>query len=318
MQPFFRNLFNPKGAKVVQALLFFLFFYLYLWRSIQPNLIYHGGGQITNFPIFYTDSYFFKDTVLHPGGLIEYLSAFLSQFLILSWAGSIVLTAHAFLVCLFTRFILKKAGALWYNFLSFVPATFLLITYNSYTYHFTATLALLAALAFSAFYIKYESDKKIPNFLLFLFLFILLYLIAAGLSLYFALLCVLYQLLIKRRYTIGLAGCAAAILSGLILTRFVFNLRLDSLYYSKLLIFSSRALHYPDRRFAWATSLIYFLLPLLISVFGIWRMFFEKSFLAFINKIKEKWKLHKAKKAKRWEAQAAFRAGLSRWSIRIG
>jgi hypothetical protein len=292
----FASLLNRDKSKTIRSLIFFAALFLYLWLLVQPNLIYHGGGQITNFPIFYTDLSFFNDTVWHPGGLIEYLSDFLSQFLIFSWAGSIILTLHAFLFCLFTGYFLKRSGIALYSILSFIPAILLFLTYSSYTYHFTATLALLAALIFSALFIKYQTDKLIQSLSLFLLLFILLYLIAAGLSFYFALLCVLYEVFIKRRFLSGLLDCAIALLSGLILTQFIFNLSLDNLYYSKLFTFSTKITLYPDRRLIGATFALYILLPLLVIVFGIWRLLFEKSFLALVNKIKVKFNPHKANK----------------------
>lgn len=311
------SLLNRDNGKSIRSLIFFAVFFLYLWLIVQPNLIYYGGGQIANFPIFYTGLSFFNDTFLRPGGPIEYFSDFLSQFLILSWAGSLILTVHAFFVCFFAGYYLKKISFPWYNILSFVPAILLLITYDSYTYHFTANLALLAALVFSALFIKYETDKKIPCVLLFIFLFVLSYLIAAGLSFYFALLCILYQVLIERRFLSALLNFASALLLGFLLTQFFYNLRFDYLYYTKLLPFSDRLPHYPDRRLIPVIYFTFLLLPLLVSVFGIWRLLFEKKVLSFINAIKN---ASKSRNAEKWRKKTvAVRAkpafGKSRFFI---
>lgn len=184
-----RNFLNLKRVKINLTFVFFALFYLYLLLQVKPNLIYHGGGQLTNFPVFYTGWTFFLKTACHPGGLIEYLSAFLSQFLYFSWTGAIVLTIHALLFCLFTRYFLKKIQIGGYNIISFIPAVLLLVTYNSYTYHFTITLALLTALIISCLFVLVEPKNKIFSILLFLFLSATLYLIAAGASLFFILLC---------------------------------------------------------------------------------------------------------------------------------
>ena len=297
MNLFSLNLFGRYKGKAVQNLIFFTLFYLYLWLIVRPSLIYYGGGQIRYFPLFLTGWPFFNETVLRPGGLTEYLSGFFSQFLIFSWSGSLVLTVHALLVCLFTRYILKKTAFRWYNIFSFIPAILLLLTYNSYTYHFTATLAFLEALVFSSVFIKFQTDKRIPEFLLFIFLFILLYVVATALSFYFALLCCIYTCLIQRRYLSGLFNFTIAVLTGVILTLWVFDLRLDDLYYSNLLTFSNSYNVYPELRLIWATYLIYLLPPMLVGIFGFWRVLLEKRFLALFNTIiKDKSKSHKFKK----------------------
>ena len=83
----FRKLLGQNMGGPARSLLFFIFFYLYLWLGVDLHLIYHGGGVITNFPPFYKDWAFFREFVTYPGGLVEYISAFLSQFLYYPCAG---------------------------------------------------------------------------------------------------------------------------------------------------------------------------------------------------------------------------------------
>ena len=204
---------------------------------VKPHLIYHGCGEITNFPVFYKGWAFFNEVVPHPGGPIKYLSDFLSQLLYYSWAGAFVLTVHALLICVFIEYFLKKIGIARPRIISIIPSVLLLITYNGYTYHFTTALALLAALIFASIYVRIAPKDKVLNVLLFLFLSVVLYLIAAGAYLYFSLLCCIYEIFFRRRFLAGLLYGALAVCVGYILGVLVLKVSLIDVY-SELLPFS--------------------------------------------------------------------------------
>jgi len=275
------------GRKISGAA-FFLAYYFYLWLAVKPNLIYHGGGMITNFPVFYKGWAFFNELVRQPGGPVEYASFFLSQILFLSWAGALVLTIHAFLTCVLTGYFLKKIQITWLSLISFIPAVLLLTTYNLYAYHFTTTLALLIALAFSCLYVTIDAKNKFLNALLFLFLFAVTYLIAAGASFYFVSICAAYEIFFRRRWLAGLLSCILAAIIGYILGVWFFDVSPAQLY-SKLLPFSSEIIAYPDRRrMIGAVYALYLLLPSVMTVIVIWRLLLEKTLITFIKNIKAK------------------------------
>ncbi len=71
-------------GRFIRSLIFFIGFFLYILLIVDLRLIYHGAGEIKNFPSFFKDWAFFREFVSHPGGLVEYTSAFLSQFFILA------------------------------------------------------------------------------------------------------------------------------------------------------------------------------------------------------------------------------------------
>ncbi|MHC4418598.1 MAG: DUF6057 family protein, partial [Planctomycetota bacterium] len=144
----YRKLSNQSLGRAARTLLFFILFYLYLWLEVDLRLIYHGGGMITNFPVFYRGWTFFHPFLSYPGGPVEYVCAFLSQLLYIGWAGAIVVTAQAWLICLCTGYFLKTIRASGLRLLRFVPPVLILITYTQYTYHFVTTTALLTSLLF--------------------------------------------------------------------------------------------------------------------------------------------------------------------------
>ena len=90
----------------------FLFvpFFVYLWLAVEPRLIFHGAGVITNFPSFYTTRQFLVEHLSYPGGPVEYLAAFLSQLFYYSWLGAIVVGVQAWLLYLCVAHMLRSAG----------------------------------------------------------------------------------------------------------------------------------------------------------------------------------------------------------------
>ncbi|MEN6337012.1 MAG: DUF6057 family protein, partial [Phycisphaerales bacterium] len=110
---------------------FFGLMFAYLWLWVQPALIY-SCGTITNFPVFYKGWPFFGQTVQMPGGLVQYLSAFVSQLFYYSWAGAAVIAVQAWAICACTGYLLRKAGLPGARLLRFVPAIFILVAYARY------------------------------------------------------------------------------------------------------------------------------------------------------------------------------------------
>ena len=76
----------------VDSGLFFLLFYLYVWRVIDPRLIHHSLGILTPYhPFFFSTGWpFFREHLARPGGLAEYAARFLSQLYGFGWAGALM------------------------------------------------------------------------------------------------------------------------------------------------------------------------------------------------------------------------------------
>ena len=171
---------------VFQGLVFFVLFYLYLWLVVETHLIYHGAGMFANFPAFFRDWTFLAGFMSYPGGPVECFSALLAQFFYYSWAGALVVTLQAGLICICVDYFLKAVGAARLRWLSFIPPILLLIFYNQYTYHFTTTMALLTVLLFVCLYLKVTPKNKLYALAVFLVLSIVLYYISVGAYLVFA------------------------------------------------------------------------------------------------------------------------------------
>ena len=68
MPDLFRKLSNKKLGRPIRNFVFFILFYLYLLLDVDLRFIYHGGGEIGNFPDFFRGWEFFHKFVSYPGG----------------------------------------------------------------------------------------------------------------------------------------------------------------------------------------------------------------------------------------------------------
>ncbi len=258
----FRKLSSQNLGEPIRSLVFFILFYLYLWLDVDLRFIYHGAGVITNFPAFFRGWEFFQGFISYPGGPVEYLSAFLSQFFYYSWAGALVVTLQAWLICVCTDNILKAVNAHNLRCVRFIGPILLLVTYTQYTYHFVTTVALLAALFFVCLYIKITTKSKLFGLVVFLILSVILYTIAGGAYLLFAVLCAIYELLFKRRWQMGLVYLLSAPVIPYVEGVLVLGVSIINAF-TDLLPFSWKILSYPDsKRMVIIVYILYLLLPL--------------------------------------------------------
>jgi len=278
----FRKLSHQNLATEMRSLVFFILFYLYLWLEVDLRLIYHGAGTITNFPVFFRGWAFFKQFISYPGGLIEYLSAFLSQLFHFSWAGALVVTVQAWLICICTDYLLKTIKAARLRWLRFAPPILLLILYTQYIYHFPAATALLTALLVACLYIRLTTAKKPLLLPLFLLLSVTLYYMAGPAYLFFAALCVIHELLFERRWQMGLIYLAFAAIIPYVIGSLIFRVRaIDPASNLLLLVWQTfpwkTPFMPPRHKLLILVRALYLLLPLTALAFGLWRILFEKK-----------------------------------------
>jgi len=259
-------------AGAVQSLVFFILFYLYLWLKVDLRLIYHGGGVITNFPVFLRGWTFFQQFTAYPGGPVEYLSALLSQFFYYSWAGAFVVTLLAWLICVCTGYFLKAINASHFRYVRFIPLILLLITYTQYTYHFVTTTALLVSLFFVCLYLRITPTSRLISLIIFLVLSVVLYYIAGGAYLLFAVLCSIYELLFRRYWQIGLLYLLSAAVIPYVEGAFIFGTNITDAF-SKLLPFSWEITpREPRKRMITIVYILYLLLPLTALGLALWQI----------------------------------------------
>ena len=272
----FPNLSSQDLGGLIRSFVFFILFYLYLWLDVDLRLIYSGGGVITNFPVFFKGWAFFQKFISYPGGPVEYTAAFLSQFLHIGWAGALVVTLQAWLICVCTGYFLKAINYPRLRWVRFVPPILLLIIYSQYAYHFVTTMALLAALIFVCLYLKMVTKgPRLGWFHLAVFfvLSVILYYVAGGAYLLFAVLCATYELLFIGRWQMGLLYLLSAAVIPYAKGVLIFGVSIIDAF-SDLLPFSWKIISYESRkRMVVIIYILYLLLPLTTLAGGLWRKF---------------------------------------------
>ncbi|MHC4203255.1 MAG: DUF6057 family protein [Planctomycetota bacterium] len=265
---------------LLQYFLFFALFYLYLWLYVDLRLIYHGAGVITNFPVYYKGRAFFLPFLSYPGGAVEYLSALLSQFFYYSWVGALVVTVQAWLLSVCMDYLLKSAKLARIRLICFLQPILLLVIYTRYAYHFPTTMALLIALLFACLYLRItlSRGKILSCFSTFLFLSVILYYLAGGAFLLFAVICAIYELVIRFRWKIALFYLLTAAAVPYILGLYIFQVSiLDA--FCNCLPFSWKILYYEARkREVTIAYLLYLFPPLTLFVFGLLQVLWKRLY----------------------------------------
>ncbi len=207
---------------------FFALFYLYFWQWIQPVLFYQSQQ-----PVFFFGSRFFEGFLNYPGGLTEYAGAFMSQLFYFSWAGALLITFFAWLLYFETRVLIKwLIGVKDVRIVHFVPSMMLLSMHSRYHHELAITLGLVLMLGFLILYIRISGIRPLFSFIFYLILAAMVHYLTGGHFLFFALLCALIELVVRRRLLLA-AGCAlfALILPYLgYMSIYITNLR-DAYFY---------------------------------------------------------------------------------------
>ncbi|MHC4295863.1 MAG: DUF6057 family protein [Planctomycetota bacterium] len=264
--------------RLLQEFPFFVFFYLCLLLYVDLRLIYHGAGVITNFPVFYKGLAFLLPFLSYPGGPVEYISAFLSQLFHYCWAAALIVTIQAWLISLCTGYILKAANLARIHSIRFVAPILLLVLYAQYTYHFPTTMAFLAALLAACTYLKatVSLDKIFACVIVFLILSVIVYYLAGGAFLLFALVSAIYETSFRSRPKTSLIYLLSAAVVPYVLGLLIFRLSIIDAFTDSL-PFSWKILNYTARKRAITiVYVIYLLAPVTLLLGGLWRLLGRK------------------------------------------
>ncbi len=258
---------SPGRYAVLVPAAFFLFFFLYIWLRIEPRLFYHAFGVYIDWPEFSTDPVFLWQSLSHPGGPVEYVAAFLSHWCYYSWAGALIITCLASLLCAGTNALARLAGAARGTLLCYLPALAILILYGRYSHLLTTLLALLAAVWFSVLYGILPLRKSVYRLGAFVVMFCILYYIAGGAGLLFALLAAIHELRSRRLLT-GVLILVSAPAGPFVLSRIWFSPTVRDAYLL-LLPFDTKSMLGIDSVSRIVSRALYLLIPLIIALLAL-------------------------------------------------
>jgi len=195
-------------------ILLFCCFFLYIWLFGDTRLIYHAFGRFMDYPGFFTGWQFLGATIDHPGGIVEYVTGFLSQLYYYPVAGAIVITIVVSLTCLATAMLFSFAG---FNSLAgiigYTPVIFFLSMHNQSGHPLVIFVPLLVNLWVLVLYEKIRLQGFTSRCCLFVVMFILLYFVTGAFALLFGILAAGYELFVRRRI---LSGVLYILLTGLV------------------------------------------------------------------------------------------------------
>ena len=296
------------GSKL-RGMIFFLLFYLFLSVYVDLRLLYHVTGAtvgISGFPCEW--SYFFE-TLSLPGGLVRYISVFLTQFFMFRWIGPVVVVLQAWAIALCIDRIVVKCDGKWFGWAGYVPAIVILFFYTSYVHHFETTTAMLVVLGLFNLYITVGSEKLQKSLVRFVVLMVIAYYFAAAGSLLFVVMCGVYELAVKKRTIAGvgclLLGAAVPLLIG------IYGFQVSHIEaYGELMPWSWRIAKYDllNRMIPWLYGM-YGCVPACLLLMG----FFRKSERAKRSSNKKTKKDKKKSRQKMRLAGSDSSSGVKRW-----
>ena len=257
---------------LIQTCVFFLMFFMFVWLWIDPKLIYHGHGQSVIYPICTSKMNTFSGYPAFPGKTTMYVAARLSHYYYYSWAGALIITIIAWLLCVGTgKFITTVSGGRL-RWLRFIPAIFLLAQHGRYyPFLLAENLALLIALFFLYLYIRIPLQAAWFRFVFFMVFSAVIYATAVQLFLVFVLLCGIFEFFNNRRWLVGFSVFFSVLLIPYLTNTFVFDLNLSDAYH-RILSFPLQ-LTLKEKILAYS---FFSFFPIAGFGCGIWRFFAEK------------------------------------------
>ena len=199
-------------------LLFFVLCFFYLWLVVEPHLIYHGFGTLLpDASPFAAGWSFLMDSLSMPGGPVIYASGFLSQGYYHSWLGAGIIVLAGFCLGELSRRHFVLAGFVHGSLLALFPAIMLFLIYSQYNHPLSACLAislgLVLSLTFEKLPLRQPLLRALAGCLMAVFGF---WLGGAGTWLAFALMALVHEVVVHRRWmaiTLALSASAIVILA---------------------------------------------------------------------------------------------------------
>ena len=214
--------------KWLRNLLLFVLFFLYVWLRINPRLYFQQQE-----PTFFATVSFWREFLSYPGGLTDYLAAFLAQFYYFPWLGALLVTLIAWLaVWSFNRMLhlavekLQKPLPDSVNLLQFFFLILLITVHNNYEHPLSFTLGYIFALLVALLYQKAAPQNVIYRILVYLGLAVVLYYLAGGPLLLYAILCLILEIFVRGNFLVSAVIVIGSLLIPCLSSRFIFMINL--------------------------------------------------------------------------------------------
>ena len=211
---------------IVPAVMVWLYFQL----LIDPRLIYHAQE-----PAFLSGYGFFTDFAAYPGGLVWYVSAFLTQWYQVPFAGATIITLVLFLTFWQTSVVLRKLGisGVAVN-AAFLPTLLLFSAFAKYRFPCAYALGFLFSLVCVNVYLHGAQGNRFIRLVLYGALATITYYCCGIGVLLVASVCLTYDITKKKDIVSGTVMFFISALLPLVASRYVFVISTASAYHDVL------------------------------------------------------------------------------------
>ena len=203
--------------------LFFFGLYLYFSLIFDSTLYYHHHR-----PVFFFDRTFADQFFRYPGGLLEWVTCFLLQYLNNGFFGPLLMAAIFSAISIVLSSIFKNLSVHSISpLLALLPFGFLLALQNDYDTPLIPAARYLISITCFLFYVRIAKRFKI---IVILASALIYYVVGGWAFLFYILLCVLYDIFYYRNYIHAGANIAMYLLYPLIAARYIFVIPVAEAY----------------------------------------------------------------------------------------
>ena len=179
---------------------FFVILFVYIYKVTEPAILYEKFARGIFFEPFYVGWDFFRGLVAVPGGLGDYANSFLSQWFYCNLGGAVIVTLLGMSAYLAFRWILSIFSSSRWHFVCFAPAIAIAAINSAYDHLLIYCLTAILSMLLAAIFIKAAPAKPAVRFALFVVVFAACYYMLSAGSFLFALLVVVYELTVSRKF----------------------------------------------------------------------------------------------------------------------
>lgn len=222
-----------KKSRIIAVVIVFISAYLYLWLIIDSRTIYFTQKQ---FPVYLKGYAFLKGFLNYPGGLVNYVSAYLSQYFYYSAVGTFVIVLTLLFVFLLTDKLLRRMNFIKNKYIAYIPAVILLIPFLKYLDFLLFNIGVIAALFIIEMYLRISERKAIFKISILLILYSFSYYAIGPFYLFVPVICSFYEISVKKRWQIGILNLLAGLAIPYFIGVFLFQKSLKEVYTISLLL----------------------------------------------------------------------------------
>lgn len=198
---------------VAQSAGLLLVLWFYVCYRVRPELLYYLRPHV-----FLLDRSFFFETVSRPGGLVDYVSAFLCPWFAWDWLGAAIIVALVALICAATRSLISAVGQRGGEIAYWLPAVFLVLLLGQYCHPTPLCVGLGLMLLGVNLYVRLGALRVLIRVAVFLAALAAFFFLAAGMCVVFACLCACCEGFVQRRRVLAagylLCGLALPLAAG--------------------------------------------------------------------------------------------------------